>query len=154
MLRNRDQTPRGPPRGFRLNHLDTLPSATFSAAGALGATSLCLRSERRHGGSFYKEKEEQKEGFTMRKSEKARGKLSEADEVTEMSTVLQSHLSCPSTRAHVCTCAHTHTHTQMHLFSCEMQCPRERNQRKGYLTEPFLLFLKKELMIICSLFLL
>ena len=137
MLRNRDQTPRDPPRGFRLNHLDTLPPATFSAAGALGATSLCLRSERRCGGSFYKEKEEQKEGFTMRKSEKARGKLSEADEVTEMSTVLQSHLSCPSTRAHVCTRAHTHTHR---CISSAVKCNAPEKEIKERATLQSLFF--------------
>ena len=67
-----------------------------------------------------------------------------------MSTVLQSHLSRHS--KYQSTCVYTHTHTQTRLFSCEIQCPRERSQRKVYLTEPFPLFLKKELMIIRSLF--
>lgn len=45
-----------------------------------------------------------------------------------------------------------HTDTDRLLFGCEIQGPREINQRKGYPKEPFLLFLKKKnLMIIHSL---
>lgn len=83
--------------------------------GALGAASLCSGSERRCCSSFYKEKEEQKEGFTRRKSEKTKGKLPEADEVTEMSSVLQSHLSAPS--KYQSTRVHTYTHRHRRISS-------------------------------------
>lgn len=92
--------------------------------GALGAASLCSGSERRCCSSFYKEKEEQKEGFTRRKTEKTKGKLSEADEVTEMSSVLQSHLSAPS--KYQSTRVHTYTRRHRHISSAVKYNDRHR----------------------------